>query len=347
MILYLVGKSDGAIWAHILRPGAPELPWRFLEPGSPDRTARTYKSLAIARFNLVTPFPENHPEDIWKRYLDRRLRLEARMAYTPPRPPVIDRYSILATIHDAPYDLLLWEGADEDFCRRLCDGVLPVLAEYSKSRAETTARVFTRLHFPDSLKTVEIGFSHHLMGPGAGRPDQCRHGCAIGYRLLLPNENGYDAMQVQRLFARDVARMFSPHTNGFENIFYSVQRGNQWFEDPDDARVHRCLGIDGDELDELAEFLQIRTPKCNLRALAIQWLLSTVTVNAGITIDGEVDTAITDNALGPYPWKFAKEEFWFADNVVHWCRGRAVERMKRNGEPIVRKKWKDVIEVRR
>jgi hypothetical protein len=67
--------------------------------------------------------------------------------------------------------------------------------------------------------------------------------------------------------------------------------------------------------------------------LSIPALLSssgcwTGTVTHGIN-EGMVDAGTRDYGLSPFQWKLGRDDYWFAERAVHWCRGRAMERRKR------------------
>jgi len=281
---------------------------------------------------------------VWKYYLEQRLRLEARQSYKPPPAGTANNHSIHTIIRDAPFDLLLWGGIPESFCRTLCDGVLIVSAQYRHTNYVTEGRVFTRIYPPHSLHHIEVAFSHHFVRGES--PDGRNHGCALGFRHVLVDEIAYDKAMIRRLWSRGVERMFLWEQNGWNNVFYALQRVIE-----DDGREKRGVGIDGEDVQDIIEYLGIPGEDGgNTGALALRFLLATVTVDAGVTTAGEVDENVRDNALGPFPWKLGAEPYWFARMAEYWCRGRSMRKRQIEGNVEVdgvieeRKRWREAVD---
>lgn len=297
---------------------------------------------------MVTPFPEFHAEPVWKKYLEQRIRLEARQTYSPPLPGTkISRYNVFSESHDAPFDILCKAGINESFGNWFCDGVLVVHGEYYNTPRETTGKVFVRIYPLHTLNMIEIGFYHHKVRGNEREPHFKYDGCALGFRYVLPDEEPYTYAMIRTLFTRSMRKMFLPERNGFTNIYYGNQhRGRPDENDSEWSGSRGSLGIDGDDLDLLNDAFQLPdTFKSNRtmawkkvafkRALACRFLLSTVTVDPGVDSFGRVNEKLMGNAIGPFPWVLGGVDNWFARKVSFWCRGK-----------WGRTKWKDTIEIR-
>ncbi|KAI5857260.1 hypothetical protein BZA05DRAFT_471339 [Tricharina praecox] len=351
--LYLVHRSDQDVWTYLLRPymRSKELSWRRSPPSPVDMRTTSYQALAAACWNLPSPFPEDHDEWTWKQFLIFRLKLESKQTYSPPENGTTTADSLRTVSRDAPYDLLLWSGIEESFCRSVGDGTLAVHTEYASQSGGCTGRIFVRIYVPYSLAVLEVGFSHNVVrGYGAAehRPDGRFHGVALGYRIRQPSDQPYSSAQARRLFNREINYMFSPERDGFTSIFSSVQRGSTRCDEEDSGRVDRATGIDGDELDELVSFLQFPGGIENPRAMAIRLVCAAVTVDVGIDGAGEVDKLVRDNSCGSFPWRLGAEDYWFAERAKIWCHGREMERRRpREGsEEVERRVWTETLEVR-
>ena len=290
---------------------------------------------------MTTPFPEIHAEAVWKKYLEQRLRLEARQGSPiSPRSLKITRKTVYLEARRAAALIALEAGTKTD----PSDGVLVVHGEYINTHRDTTGKVFSRIYLPHSLTIIEVGFYHHKVRGNSREPHPKYDGCALGYRYVLVNEEPYTQAMVRTLFTRSMRKMFLPERNGFTPIYYGNQRKGRPDNDNDWNGSKGSTGIEGDDLDELAHILSLKSaPKsggwqarAEMRALACRFLLAAATVDPGVKKTGEVDDQIPINAVGPFPWILGGDSHWFAKKVAFWCRGRAGNINK----------WKDSVEVR-
>jgi hypothetical protein len=266
----------------------------------------SYAEIAIAHFNLKGVSPRAHTKEVWHEYLDERLRTEYKQSYKTASVGVTTD-TVRAIIREAPFDLLLYSGIDEAICRGVTDGINIMYAKYSHTSAATIANFFVRIYLPNALRVIEVAFYHHIIY-GGRKPDGKTHGSSVGFRTRLTGEHLLDYKGIERLFCRDIYRMFRAEENGFACVYRSVQRSTSKSDDENDFRWGRCVGIDEDDLEDLVVFSKFLEDTSCPRAMVLQWLLATVTICPGITSEGEVDEAVKDNAHGPFKWKFASRQ---------------------------------------
>ncbi|CCX04820.1 Protein of unknown function [Pyronema omphalodes CBS 100304] len=318
--LHFVHRDDTVVWDYILRPNAPDLPWRS---AFPKHEKDSYRELTVDRYGMPNPFSVEHSEDVWKGYLETRLRLDYQQLKRRSLWFNYNERPKLMVIRDTVSRSFTTESAPAKIAEKLCDNVVMIKCNDKQIIGGTRKlTVFTRVYLPNSLSFYEVAYYEHIKEMCQVTDDS--YGVAFGYRLVTDPTQGCDFRYIERLWSRGVPQMFHRESNGWCNVFYALQNKME-----NDEHEEWGFDIDSSDVEELVEAFGLQP------AVVMRYLFAAVGGYPGVDEHG-VRSDLTYASMWKLTGKTLEKkgiefEKMLGDKMQAWCWGVECDKSSLHG----------------
>lgn len=297
-VAYICAETD--LERYLAEHPRSDTAWRLRQP-APEPASASFKDKAIARFHLCSPFPEEHPEEVWEAYYKGRIALEkGQHTYTSSGKDFVHDKSgklrfkdlIRNEAYQALKDGMSVLGDRPDIVEILSDGILFVASEGTGLETVDgliSGDLFVRVYPSHTLTALEMALSHHRKR----RIRKVDYNCVISWRvqpptneiLRLPAINGKSTKWPIDLFKGQGWKVLFRGESG------EVSEGGKG------RQPWPCeVPLTTEDVDEMADLffgpLGEGIDKADRRAVAMKTLM------AALTIDVDIARGVSDSGIG-------------------------------------------------